>query len=448
MISLLKNPFYAGADVYGKSQQRTEIVDGQVRKSYRRLKPMEEWDVLLKDHHEGYIDWAEFEHNQQQIATNAFSKAGGMKSGRGGRGLLGGLLSCGRCGRTMAVTYSGHQRGSPVYRCNQQRVQLGLERCQIFGGVRVDAAIAEEIIRVVEPMAIEASVEAEHMREEQLRERQRVAELDLQQARYEASLAERRYAACDPDNRLIAAQLEKSWEATLQRVQACEARLDAMRSPDLKADIPDLAGLAADLRTAWHAPGVSMRSRQRIVRALIADIVADVEDEAQQVILTIHWRGGQHSRLRVRKLKSGEHGRRTTEEALAVMESMAGRWSDDHIAASLNRMGMRTGQDNTWTAGRVGSARRTKGIDGYLSADKEGDWRTMTEAASELGVTRHVIRRLIKDGVLPARHLVPGAPYQIRVSDLHTENVANALSGRKSPCHTSCPDQMSMFSDA
>ena len=109
---------------------------------------------------------------------------------------------------------------------------------------------------------------------------------------------------------------------------------------------------------------------------------------------------------------------------------------------------MRTGQDNTWTAGRVGSARRTKGIDGYLSADKEGDWRTMTEAASELGVTRHVIRRLIKDGVLPARHLVPGAPYQIRDSDLHTENVANALSGRKSPCHTSCPDQMSMFSDA
>ncbi len=95
----------------------------------------------------------------------------------------------------------------------------------------MDAAIAEEIIRVVEPMAIEAMMEAEHMREEELRERQRVAELDLQQARYEASLAEWRYAACDPDNRLIAAQLEHSWEATLQRVQACEARFDAMRLP-------------------------------------------------------------------------------------------------------------------------------------------------------------------------------------------------------------------------
>ena len=447
VISLLKNPFYAGAYCYGKSQQRTEIVDGQVRKSYRQLKPMEEWDVLLKDHHEGYIDWPEFEHNLQLIASNSYSKAGGVKSGRGGRGLLGGLLSCGRCGRSMSVTYSGHKRGSPVYRCNQQQVQLGLERCQIFGGVRVDAAVTEELIRVVQPMAIEASVEAEHMREEEVRERQRVAELDLQKARYEASLAERRYAACDPDNRLIAAQLEKSWEATLQRVQACEARLDGMRSPDLKADIPDLAGLAEDLRAAWHAPSVSMRTRQRIVRALITGVVADVDDTANHVILTIHWRGGQHSRLRVRKLKSGEHRHRTTEEALAVIESMAGRWSDEHIAASLNRMGMRTGQENTWTAQRVGSARRKKGIDGYLSADKESDWRTLTEAATELGATRHVMRRLIKEGVLPARQLIPGAPYQIRVSDLHTENVAEALSGRKGPCRTSCPDQMSMFSD-
>ena len=163
----------------------------------------------------------------------------------------------------------------------------------------MDAAIAEEIIRVVEPMAIEASLEAERMRVEDLRERQCVVELDLQQARYEASLAERRYAAYDPDNRLIAAQLEKSWEATLQRVQACEARLNAMRLPDHQTDTPDLAGLAADLKAAWHAPSVTMRSRQRIVRALIANIIADVNDKAQHVILTIHWRGGQHSQLRV-----------------------------------------------------------------------------------------------------------------------------------------------------
>ena len=332
-----------------------------MRKSYGRRKPMEEWEVLLKDHHEGYIDWTEFERNQHRIATNAFRKAGGVKSGRGGRALLSGLLTCTRCNGKMSVVYPG-RRPTPAYRCDRRLMQHGLERCQASGGSRVDAAIADEIIRVVEPMAIEASLEAERARVEELRERQRLVELNLQQARYEASLAERRYAACDPDNRLIAAQLEKSWEATLQRVQACEARLDAMQSPDRPADMPELAGLAADLKAAWHAPGVTMRSRQRIVRALIADILADVDDEGHNVILTIHWRGGQHSQLRVRKLKSSEHGRRTTDKAVAVIKNMAGRWTDDHIAATLNRMGMHTGQGNTWTATRVRFARRKRGI--------------------------------------------------------------------------------------
>ena len=186
----------------------------------------------MKDHHKGYIDWAEFERNQAQLAANSYGKTGGRKSGRGGRALLSGLLTCGRCGRGLAVVYAGCPPGRPMYRCDRPNLHLGLKCCQGFGGVRVDAAIAAEILRVVEPMAIEASVEAERMHEERLRERQHAAELDLQQARYEASLAERRYAACDPDNRLIAVELEKSWESALQRVQACKARLDAMCAPD------------------------------------------------------------------------------------------------------------------------------------------------------------------------------------------------------------------------
>src|SRR5262245_61481965 len=131
-------------------------------------------------------------------------------------------------------------------------------------------------------------------------ERQRIAELELQQARYDASLAERRYAACDPDNRLIAAQLEKNWEAALRRVAACEARRETMRMPDPTAVTPDFAGLADDLEAAWNAPSVSMRARQRLLRALVADIIADVDEAAREVILTIHWRGGRHSQLRVR----------------------------------------------------------------------------------------------------------------------------------------------------
>jgi hypothetical protein len=173
----------------------------------------------------------------------------------------------------------------------------------------------------VEPMAVEATFEAERRHMENQGERRRIAELEVQQARYEASLAERRYAACDPDNRLIAAQLEKSWEAALQRVAACEARLEEMRMPDPAAVAPDFAGLADDLKAAWNAPGVGMRARQRLLRALVTDIIADVDDATREVVLTIHWRGGQHSQLRVRKPRTGEHGCRTPDEALAVMRS-------------------------------------------------------------------------------------------------------------------------------
>ena len=445
VISVLKNPFYAGVYAYGKSEKRTALVDGHVRKSYGHHKPLEQCEVLLKNHHEGYIEWVEFERNQALLAANAFGKVGGAKSGRGGRALLAGLLTCGRCGRRLPVFYAGKAPGRPVYRCDRPNLMLGLSRCLGFGGSRVDAAIGAELLRAVEPMAIEAALQAERMHMETQTEQRRIAELELQQAQYEASLAERRYAACDPDNRLIAAQLEKSWEATLRRVQACQARLEQAASPAPTTAVPDFTRLADDLNAAWNASGVTMRTRQRLTRALITDIIANVDEATREVILTIHWRGGQHSQLRVRKPKTGEHGCRTSEEALAVMRSMATRWSDADIAASLNRMGMRTGQGKTWTAHRVSSLRRVHEIHAYRSAEKNGEWLTMSEAAAKLGVTNHAIRRLIKGGILAAEQVVPGAPYQIRATDLQSDGITASLDRKAHPCRDGSDDQMTMF---
>ena len=161
VIAVLKNPFYAGAYVYGKSEKRTAIVDGRARKSYGHGKPPERWEVLLKGHHEGYIDWATYERNQAQLAANAYRKAGGAKSGRGGRALLAGLLTCACCGRRLQVSYSGRAPGRPVYRCDRPNQMLGLPRCLTFGGARVDAAVAAELLRALAPVAIEAALEAE-----------------------------------------------------------------------------------------------------------------------------------------------------------------------------------------------------------------------------------------------------------------------------------------------
>lgn len=446
IISVLKNPFYAGAYAYGKSEKRTALVDGRVRTTYKHRKPFDRWAVIIKDHHEGYIEWSEFERNQRLLAANAYGKSGGVKSGRGGRALLPGLLICARCGRRLMVSYSGHT-AQPVYRCDRPNQMLGLPRCVNFGAKRIDTAIGRELLRALEPLAVEAALHAEHTLMERQNERRRIVELELQQARYEAALAERRYAACDPDNRLIAAQLEKSWEATLQRVQDCETRVAALERPGAAPPTPDFTEIAADLQAAWDAPGVTMRARQQLVRTLIGDIIAGYDANSHEIVLIIHWRGGQHSELRVRKPKPGEHECRTADEAVAVIRTMATRWSDEEIAATLNRMALPTGQGKTWTAHRVGSLRRVRGIHAFKSAEKNGEWLTMREAAAKLGVSHHQIRRLIKESALAAEQVVPGAPYQIRASDLNDERVASALARKGRPCRVIRENQTSIFSN-
>lgn len=406
---------------------------------------MDTWEVFIKDHHEGYIGWAEYERNQELLAGNAYGKTGDTKSGRGGHALLAGLICCARCGRRLVVAYRGRRRSYPTYRCDRPNLQLGHRRCIIFGGGRVDDAIADEMLRAVSPFAIAAAEEAERMLKEEGQDRLRIAELELTQARYDASLAERRYAACDPDNRLIAAQLEKAWEAALQRVDQCRKRLDDLREPDPDDTHPDFMGLAEDLAAAWKAPQTTMRTRQRLVRALITEIVADVDEKAGEIVLVIHWKGGQHSELRVKKPKSGEHSCSTPEQALAVMRSMAGRWSDQDIAASLNRMGMPTGQGKTWTAHRVGSIRRVNGIHGYLSTEKNGEWLTLRDAATKLGVSHHQVRKLIKAWILASEQIMPDAPHQIRAADLDSERVAAALARKGRPCRAVPEGQLSMF---
>ena len=445
VIALLKNPFYAGVYAYGKSEIRTEVVDGRARKRYGLRKPLEEWEVLLRGHHEGYIDWEQFERNQAQLARNAYRKAGGAKSGRGGRALLAGLITCGRCGRRIHVVYTG-KTPSPKYRCDRPNQALGLPRCMAFGAWRVDAVVGAALLRAVAPMALEAAQEAERMQQNQEAERRRIAELELEQARYEALLAERRYAACDPDHRLIAAQLEKSWEEALRRVRSCEENLASRAGSSASpVDAEALEGLATDLEAAWSAPTTTMRARQRLVRALVEDIVADLDEESGEIVLRVHWKGGRHSELRTRKPKTGEHRRRASDETHAVIRSMAGKWPDDQIAASLNRMGFRTGQDQSWTAARVGSFRTTHEIHAYRSAEKDGEWFTMSEAARKLGVTNHVIRRLIREGSLPAEQVVPRAPYQIRAADLRSDRVREALARRGRPCRTPSGSQSSLF---
>ena len=264
VLSTLRNPFYAGAYVYGKSGTRTTVVDGRLRKSYGRAKPLEDWEVVIEDHHQGFIDWTEFKRNRKQLQANNYASGEGVKSGRGGPALLVGMLTCASCGQHLAVSY-GSRNPAPYYGC-RSRKNDGQKRCLSFGGRRVEKAVVGEVLRAVSPLAVEAALEAERRRMEERNEGRRLMELELEQARYEASLAERRYSACDPDNRLIAAQLEKTWEAALQRVAAFEARLsEPPEGCGERGPAVDGTGVGASpqLRVRKQASGGTTRRRWR-----------------------------------------------------------------------------------------------------------------------------------------------------------------------------------------
>jgi len=319
--------------------------------------------------------------------------------------------------------------------------------CLGVGAPRLDERVAREVLKVVQPLAVEAALKAEELAQEKVDAARHLLEIELEQARYEARLAARRYDAVDPEKRLVARELEDRWEVALKQVAEVEARLAT--PPQMLANVPDtgtLLALAEDLTAVWDAPDTNMALKQRIVRVLIREIVLDIDAAAQEVVLIIHWMGGQHSEHRVRKPSTGEHEKRASEEAEAVIRNMAAKWSDEEIARTLNRMKFTTGQGHTWTARSVGSARRSRDIPAYESANKDGAWITQVEASERLGVSLHFIRRLMREGVLPAHQVLKCAPWQIRVEGIDAPAVADALRRwAEPPCKSTHTEQEPLF---
>lgn len=249
------------------------------------------------------------------------------------------------------VAYSGTRSEVPRYHCRGAHLNHGAAWCISFGGLRPDEAVAVEILKAVQGNAVEAAVEAAARIAEQRNQQRQAHALELEQAQYEARLAARRYESVDPDNRLVAAELETRWNVALRRVGEVEGRLREIESSDHgKMRTPDkepLFSLAQNLPAVWNAETTDMRLKQRIVRILIQEIVADVDEAAGEIVLIIHWTGGRHSELRVKKNLTGRHSRCTSLEAVEIIRQMAGRFPDEQIAATLNRLGLKTGSGNT-----------------------------------------------------------------------------------------------------
>ena len=445
--NLLTNPVYAGAYVFGRTGSRVTIENGRKRilRGYRKNRS--DWAVLLVDHHEGYLSWADYERNQRLIADNANGK-GMMVRGavRKGEALLVGLLRCGHCGRRLLVSYNGTKGDIGRYHCDATRSDPAAAPCISFGALRVDQAVGAEIVRLLQPLGVDAAVRAITDCEHQAGEKQRQLELALEQARYEAARARRQYDAVDPDNRLVAGELERRWDAALAAVEVLEKELETLvrqRPAALDAEERQrLLQMGADLEAAWHHPAATAVTRKRLIRAVMREVVARVEDD--QVQLLLHWQGGDHTRLTVRKNRRGQTRWAVEPEMVDLIRTCARLMPDKAIAGMLNRTGKRTGRLNGWTQSRVRGFRNTHGIAVYV----DGEWAargevTLTEAARMLDLSPMTVLRRIRAGIIPAEQYCKGAPWVIKRQDI--ENQPRAKTERKGPLSSNPGQQALIF---
>jgi excisionase family DNA binding protein len=430
---ILINPVYAGAYAFGRQIVSVKIENGRKRTVRRVRRNWSDWEILIKEHHEGYISWNEYERNQSLIADNVNRRSNmGRGSIRHGEALLAGLFRCARCGKKLKAVYSN--RMNQRYAC--RAVDDGAEnRCISFAGRRIDRAVSQEVIDRLQPLGIEAAIAATNDHGQDQLEKRRQLENTLEQARFEAGRAHRQYDEVDPANRLVAGELERRWNERLENVRMLEEQLadhDIQQTPALSPqDHERLLTLGADLSRAWDSPGAGVETRKKILRLLIEEIVADVADE--KVELIIHWQGGDHTRLSLKKRKSGQNHWATGADVVDLVRSLARQLPDKSIAAVLNRSGKSTGRGNSWTSNRVCSLRQHQGIATYREGERaERGEVTIKEAAAALSVSSSTIWRMLREGTLPAEQRCKGAPWIIRSQDLDRDDVRREAKGRRS----------------
>ena len=424
MYRILTSPVYAGAYAYGKTEHTTHYENGEPRKGARR-KPREQWLALIPKAHEGYVSWEQFEQIQQAIASNdrGWEQSGAVQNGPA---LLAGLLRCHRCGRKLTVRYSGNQADVLRYACHRGFLDNGQARCIAFGGTSVDEAIVHEVLRVVQPAAVEAAVLAS---EEEARKQDDVLQAlrrDLEAARYSASRAQKQYDAADPENRLVADELERRWNQALQRVREVELRIEQhVHRYGKAAPTPtreQFEDLASELEAVWSCSETDVRLKKRILRTLLHEIIVDVDADAGEIILTLHWKGGVHTELRLPRRRRGQNSSQTTQEVVGAVRVLARICSDDLIAGVLNRNGLQTGRGNRWTRERVTALRSHHEIPCYSPERRRSEgWMNLTEAATSLGVSGRTLRLAVERREIEAEHPLADGPWVINQHALETE---------------------------
>jgi len=397
-LHALHNPRYTGAFCFGRTRT-TKQVDGKLHLVAR---PQDQWPVLLRDHHAGYLTWEEYQANLRQLELNLQAHGHDRRHGppREGPALLQGLVLCGRCGNRMTVRY--HQRASglcPNYVCQRERIdRVEAALCQSILGASLDVAIADLLLAHLTPLTIETTLEVYAELQTQTEDAQRLRSQQVERARYVAELAQRRFLRVDPDNRLVADVLEAEWNARLRelaQVQEEAERQQAQTEQRLTAQEDQaMRALVEDFPRVWRDPRTSDRQRKRLVRWLVEDVTLD---QTEVITARIRFRGGATQTLTL-PISSGK---RTDAQLMALLDRLLDDYTDAGVAEHLNQAGWRTYEGRLFSARRVLSLRRDHGLRDHGMRVREQGWLPTAEAAQAYGVNRNTLLAWGRAGLVP-----------------------------------------------
>jgi excisionase family DNA binding protein len=398
VIGILKNPCYAGAYVHGRySSRRTVEPDGTVHTGLAE-RPRAEWAVLIKDHHEGYITWADYLANEAKLAANRTNA--GARPPREGCALCQGIIFCGSCGKPMRTNY--HTDPRPAYECSSRADRLTTPTCRPVAAATVDDAVARVLLDALTPEQVALALAAADEVAGRHQRVSRAAELAVERARYDAGRAERAFHAVEPENRLVTRSLEARWEARLAALAEAEQALAAAQ--DTLLPLPsraDLEKLAADLPALWHAPATSTKDRKRLLRTLIADVTVLPEPDRSKVRIGIRWHTGATDELSAARAIHPGTAKRSPSPAVEMVRRLGPLTPAAELAEQLNAAGLTTGHGHPFDVKAVQWIRHAYHIP--APAPYAASEISVTEAASQLGCGTGTIYHWIHTGQLTAR---------------------------------------------
>jgi DNA invertase Pin-like site-specific DNA recombinase len=384
-LHILHNPRYAGAFVYGRSRTRTNP-DGST--SYTRL-PRDQW-MLFKDAHAGYISWEQYEANLRRLRENAQAIGADRRKSppREGPALLQGLVVCGVCGSRMMVRYHTRQDHLvPEYVCQRDGVEHAISICQRVVGDQIDRAVSQLLVESVTPLALEVTLSVQQELQARADEVDKLRRKQVERARYEADLAQRRYLHVDPANRLVADSLESDWNEKLRALTAAQEQYEQQRRQDCAiADEQQrdrIAALASDFPRLWHNPGTPDVERKRMVRLLLADVTLVRGD---QITVHIRFNGGATKTLELPRPLTAWELRTTPAEIVAEIDRLTEHHTDKKIVQILNERGALSGCGQRFNSRIIARLRREYNLKPRYDRLREKGLLTLEEMSQRLEI--------------------------------------------------------------